>query len=38
MTLRVLVREAFSVEDDQVFGEPRWLNSERYDIVDHLFG
>jgi len=32
MTLRGLVREGFGVEDDQVFGEPHWLNSERYNI------
>jgi uncharacterized protein (TIGR03435 family) len=32
MTLQGLVREAFAVEDDQIAGEPHWLNSESYEI------
>jgi uncharacterized protein (TIGR03435 family) len=31
-TLQLLIREAYGVEEDQISGGPRWLNSERYDI------
>jgi bla regulator protein BlaR1 len=31
-TLKLLIREAYGVEDDQIVGAPNWLNSERYDI------
>jgi uncharacterized protein (TIGR03435 family) len=32
MTTQGLIREAFGIQDDQIFGQPRWLNSETYDI------
>ena len=32
VTLRMLIRTAFGVEDSQIFGAPNWLNSEKYDI------
>jgi uncharacterized protein (TIGR03435 family) len=32
MTMQGLIREAFGIQDDQIFGQPRWLNSETYDI------
>ena len=32
MTTQGLIREAFGIQDDQIFGQPRWLTSETYDI------
>ena len=32
MTTQGLIREALGIQDDQIFGQPRWLNSETYDI------
>jgi uncharacterized protein (TIGR03435 family) len=32
VTLRMLIRTAYGVEDSQIFGAPNWLNSEKYDI------
>lgn len=30
--LKMVIREAFDVNDDQVTGEPGWIDSDRYDI------
>lgn len=30
---RLIVRQAFNVQDFQIVGAPDWLNSERYDVV-----
>ena len=38
MTLRGLIRESFEIEEDQLAGEPHWVQSESYDVeakVDH---
>ncbi len=32
VTLRVLVKDAYGVEDNQISGGPSWFNSDRYDI------
>ena len=32
VTLRMLFRTAYGVEDSQIFGAPNWLNSEKYDV------
>jgi uncharacterized protein (TIGR03435 family) len=32
LTLQMLIRQAYGVEDDQISGAPNWLNLERYDI------
>src|SRR6266576_5570801 len=32
VTLRMLIRTAYGVEDSQIFGVPNWVNSEKYDI------
>ncbi|OLD80775.1 MAG: hypothetical protein AUF67_10815 [Acidobacteria bacterium 13_1_20CM_58_21] len=32
LTLQMLIRQAWGVEDNQISGAPDWLNSERYDI------
>ncbi len=32
VTLWMLIRTAYGVEDSQIFGAPNWLNSEKYDI------
>jgi uncharacterized protein (TIGR03435 family) len=32
VTLRMLIRTAYGVEDSQILGAPNWLNSEKYDI------
>jgi uncharacterized protein (TIGR03435 family) len=32
VTLQMVIREAYGVEDSQIFGAPIWLNSEKYDI------
>ena len=37
-TLRMLMRTAFGVHDDQIAGGPRWTDSERYDIVAKVDG
>jgi len=31
-TIKMLILDAYGVEDDQVAGAPNWLNSERFDI------
>ncbi len=31
-TVQYLIQEAYQVTDDQIFGAPSWLKSERYDI------
>ena len=33
MTLRMLVKTAYGVHDDQIIGGPGWINEDRYDIV-----
>jgi len=33
MTLRMLVKTAYGVHDDQIAGAPNWMSEERYDIV-----
>jgi uncharacterized protein (TIGR03435 family) len=32
VSLRMLMRSAYSVQDDQIIGGPKWLDSDRYDI------
>ena len=32
MPMRVIVREAFGVTNDRLFGEPGWVNTERYSV------
>ena len=32
VTMMMLIRTAYGVNDNQIFGAPNWLNSERYDI------
>jgi uncharacterized protein (TIGR03435 family) len=32
ITLQMLIKDAYRVEDDQISGAPKWLNSEKYDI------
>ncbi len=32
ITLQMLIRNAYGVEDNQISGAPSWLNSEKYDI------
>ena len=32
VTLQMLIKAAYGVEDNQISGVPSWLNSERYDI------
>jgi len=31
--LRFVIRTAYQIQDDQISGEPAWVNSERFDIV-----
>ena len=31
--LRLVIRTAYQVQDDQISGEPEWVNAERFDIV-----
>jgi uncharacterized protein (TIGR03435 family) len=31
--LRLLIRTAYQLQDDQISGEPEWVNAERFDIV-----
>lgn len=31
--LRLLIRTAFQLQDDQIVGGPAWINTERFDIV-----
>ena len=33
VTLRMLMRSAYGVHDDQIVGGPSWTNSDRFDIV-----
>jgi len=33
MTLRMLVKTAYGVHDDQIAGGPGWANEDRYDVV-----
>jgi uncharacterized protein (TIGR03435 family) len=33
MTLRMLLKTAYSVHDDQIAGGPDWLDSDRFDII-----
>lgn len=33
MTLRMLMKTAYGVHDDQIVGGPSWVNEERYDVV-----
>jgi len=33
MTLRMLMKTAYGVHDDQIVGGPSWVNEERYDIA-----
>ena len=32
LPVHMLVREAFNISDDQLLGEPGWLNSDHFDI------
>jgi uncharacterized protein (TIGR03435 family) len=32
MILNGLIKQAYGVEDDQILGAPRWVNSQRFDI------
>jgi len=32
VSLRTLIRSAYSLQDDQITGGPKWLDSDRYDI------
>ena len=32
VSLRMLIRSAYSLQDDQIIGGPKWLDSDRYDI------
>ncbi len=32
VTLRMLIRTAYEVEDSQILGAPNWVNSEKYDV------
>jgi len=32
VTLQMLIREAFGIQNDQIFGGPEWLTTDRYDI------
>ena len=32
VTLRMLIRTAYGVEDNQILGAPSWLNSDKFDI------
>jgi len=32
VTLRMLIRTAYGVEDSRIFGAPNWLDSEKYDV------
>ena len=32
VTLRMLIRTAYGVDDSRVFGAPNWLDSEKYDV------
>jgi uncharacterized protein (TIGR03435 family) len=32
ISLKMLMRSAYSVQDDQIVGGPKWLDSDRYDI------
>lgn len=33
MTLRMLVKTAYGVHDDQIVGGPGWINEDRFDVV-----
>jgi uncharacterized protein (TIGR03435 family) len=33
VTLKILIQEAWSVSDDMIVGAPKWLDSDRFDIV-----
>jgi uncharacterized protein (TIGR03435 family) len=33
VTLRVLIRNSYQLQDSQIVGGPSWLNSDRFDIV-----
>jgi bla regulator protein blaR1 len=33
VTLRMLIRHAFRLQDSQVLGGPNWIGSDRYDVV-----
>ena len=32
VSLKMLIRSAYSLQDDQIIGGPKWLDSDRYDI------
>jgi uncharacterized protein (TIGR03435 family) len=32
VTLRMLIRTAYGVDDSRIFGAPNWLDSEKYDV------
>jgi uncharacterized protein (TIGR03435 family) len=38
MTLKSLMKEAYGIEDDQISGAPKWVNSETYDIEAKVDG
>ena len=38
VTVRKLIRNAFGVEDFQIFGAPGWIDSESYDIEAKTVG
>lgn len=37
-TLQMLIRLAYSVEDNQISGAPNWVNSDRYDVEAKMDG
>jgi len=38
ITLQMLIRNAYEVEDDQISGGPSWIESEKYDIEAKMDG
>jgi uncharacterized protein (TIGR03435 family) len=31
--LRVLIRQAYQLQDSQIVGGPNWINTDRFDII-----
>jgi uncharacterized protein (TIGR03435 family) len=38
MPLKSLIKQAYGIEDDQIAGAPKWVNSETYDIEAKVDG
>jgi len=38
VSLKMLIRSAYSVQDDQIIGGPKWLDVDRYDIEARTLG